>query len=80
MKSKFEILLNNADRTERARLFASSKTESSKWLPSSELGLILNNNTARIEIAIRLEKLSNKMVIMVHHARKVRADSQDMEQ
>ena len=57
MKLIFETLLSNADQTDRARLLASSKNESSKWLqvvPSSELGLLLNNNTARIAIAIRL--------------------------
>ncbi len=57
MKSIFETLLCNANQTDRARLLASSKNESSKWLqviPSSDLGLLLNNNTARIAIALRL--------------------------
>jgi hypothetical protein len=41
----------------RARLLASSTKESSKWLqvvPSSQLGLLLDNNSARIAVGLRL--------------------------
>ena len=57
MESIFENLLCSSDPMERARLLASSRNESSKWLqviPSSDLGLLLDNNSTRIAIAIPL--------------------------
>lgn len=53
----FNDLLSSSEPVDRARLLASSTKESSKWLqvvPSSQLGLLLDNNTARIAVALRL--------------------------
>ena len=53
----FEQLLDSSSPVDRARLLASSTKESSKWLqviPSSKLGLLLDNNAARIAVALRL--------------------------
>ena len=57
MKVVFEELLNSSVPVDRARLLASLNNESSKWLhvlPSSQLGLLLDNDSARIAIALRL--------------------------
>jgi len=57
IKSKFCKMLDSSEPTVRARLLASSTKESSKWLqvvPSSQLGLLLDNNTARIAVGLRL--------------------------
>ena len=53
----FDELLTSSSPVDRARLLASSTKESSKWLqviPSSKLGLLLDNNAARIAVALRL--------------------------
>ena len=50
-------MLDSSEPIVRARLLASSTKESSKWLqvvPSSQLGLLLDNNTARIAVGLRL--------------------------
>lgn len=57
IQNSFNDLLTSSEPVERARLLASSSKESSKWLqvvPSSQLGLLLDNNTARIAVALRL--------------------------
>src|ERR1700761_631738 len=57
IKKNFEDLLKSSNPVDRARLLASSTKESSKWLqvvPSSVLGLLLDNNAARIAVALRL--------------------------
>lgn len=54
-EGNFWGLLNSSEPIDKARLLASLNNESSKWLhavPSSQLGLFLNNSSARI--AIRL--------------------------
>ncbi|XP_037026722.1 uncharacterized protein LOC119067714 [Bradysia coprophila] len=54
---KFGCMLESSEPVTRARLLASSTKESSKWLqvvPSSQLGLLLDNNTARISVGLRL--------------------------
>jgi len=53
----FDKLFTSSEPIDRARLLASSTKESSKWLqviPSSQLGLLLDNNAARIAVALRL--------------------------
>jgi len=50
-------MFDSSEPTACARLLASSTKESSKWLqvvPSSQLGLLLDNNTARIAVGLRL--------------------------
>lgn len=50
-------MLNLSEPIECARLLASSEKVSSKWLqviPSSQLGLLMDDNTARIAVALRL--------------------------
>ena len=50
-------MFESSESIARARLLASSTKESSKWLqvvPSSQLGLLLGNNAARIAIGLRL--------------------------
>lgn len=57
MRKLYDELLASSDPVNRARLLASSTKESSKWLqviPSSKLGLLLDNNAARIAVALRL--------------------------
>lgn len=57
MKRVFEELSETSDLIDRARLLASLNNEFSKWLhvvPSSQLGLLLDNKSARIAIALRL--------------------------
>ncbi len=57
IKSKFCEMFDASMPAVRARLLASSTKESSKWLqvvPSSQLGLLLDNNTARIAVGLRL--------------------------
>src|ERR1700704_2377336 len=57
INSKFCELFESSEPTTRARLLASSTKESSKWLlvvPSSQLGLLLDNNAARIAVGLRL--------------------------
>lgn len=51
------LLLESSNPVDRARLLASSSKTSSKWLqvvPSHQLGLMLDNDTARIAVALRL--------------------------
>jgi len=50
-------MLDSSEPIVRARLLESSTKESSKWLqvvPSSQLGLLLDNNFARIAVGLRL--------------------------
>lgn len=50
-------LLSSSEPRDRARLLASSTKTSSKWLqavPSHQLGLLLDNDSARIAVALRL--------------------------
>lgn len=50
-------LLSSSGPTDRARLLASSSKTSSKWLqaiPSHQLGLFLDNDSARIAVGLRL--------------------------
>jgi len=57
IKDKFCGMLDSSEPITRARLLASSTKESSKWLqvvPSSQLGLLLDNNAARIAVGLRL--------------------------
>lgn len=57
VKQTFENLLSSATPQDYARILASSNKETSKWLqviPSSHLGLLLDNNTSRIAVALRL--------------------------
>ena len=57
VRSKFCEMFDTSEPVTRARLLASSTKESSKWLqvvPSSQLGLLLDNNTARIAVGLRL--------------------------
>ena len=57
IKTIHEELLSSSGPIDRARLLASSTKTSSKWLqaiPSHQLGLLLDNNSARIAIALRL--------------------------
>lgn len=57
IKSKFSEMFDSSEPVARARLLASSTKESSKWLqvvPSSQLGLLLDNNAARIAVGLRL--------------------------
>lgn len=57
VNSIFSELIASSGPTDRARLLASSSKPSSKWLqavPSQKLGLFLDNDTARIAIALRL--------------------------
>lgn len=57
VRKVFDELLASCEPVDRARLLASSTKESSKWLqviPSSQLGLLLDNNAARIAVALRL--------------------------
>ena len=57
IKNQFNQMFESGDLKTRARLLASSTKESSKWLqvvPSSQLGLLLDNNTARIAVGLRL--------------------------
>lgn len=57
IKNKFCEMFDSSEPVTRARLLASSTKESSKWLqvvPSSKLGLLLDNNTARIAVGLRL--------------------------
>jgi hypothetical protein len=57
MKSIFNDLINMSEPGDKARLLASCQKESSKWLhviPSIHLGLLLDNNSARIAVALRL--------------------------
>lgn len=52
-----EELLLSSSPIERARLLASSSKPASKWLhaiPSHQLGLLLDNDSARIAVALRL--------------------------
>lgn len=54
---KFREMFDSSEPVTRARLLASSTKESSKWLqvvPSSQLGLLLDNNAARIAVGLRL--------------------------
>lgn len=56
-KAVFNGMLNSSEPIDRARLLASSTKPSSKWLqavPSQHLGLLLNNDAARIAVALRL--------------------------
>jgi hypothetical protein len=56
-KSIFDELLSSSGPTDRARLLASSTKSSSKWLqavPSQQLGLLLDNDSARVAVALRL--------------------------
>ena len=53
----YSQMLLSSEPIERARLIASSTKPSSKWLqavPSHQLGLLLNNDAARIAVALRL--------------------------
>lgn len=55
--SIFDELLSSSGPTDRARLLASSTKTSSKWLqaiPSHQLGLLLDNESARVAVALRL--------------------------
>ena len=57
IKHQFNELFESGDLKTRARLLASSTKESSKWLqviPSSQLGLLLDNNSARIAVGLRV--------------------------
>jgi len=57
VNSKFSGMFESSESVDRARLLASSTKESSKWLqvvPSSQLGLLLDNNAARIAVGLRL--------------------------
>lgn len=57
VRKVFDELFTSSEPVDRARLLASSTKESSKWLqviPSSQLGLLLDNNAARIAVALRL--------------------------
>jgi len=57
VRKVFDELLASSSPVDRARLLASSTKESSKWLqviPSNNLGLLLDNNAARIAVALRL--------------------------
>jgi len=57
VRKVFDELLATPEPVDRARLLASSTKESSKWLqviPSSQLGLLLDNNAARIAVGLRL--------------------------
>lgn len=57
VKSVHNELLSSSEPTDRARILASSTKQSSKWLqavPSQQLGLLLDNDTARIAVALRL--------------------------
>ncbi len=56
-KSTFDELLSSSGPTDRARLLSSSTQPSSKWLqavPSQQLGLLLDNDSARVAVALRL--------------------------
>ena len=56
-KSIFDELLSSSGPTDRARLLASSTKSSSKWLqavPSPQLGLLLDNDSTRVAVALRL--------------------------
>lgn len=60
VRSVFCEIFESSERTTRARLLASSTNESSKWLqvvPSSQSGLLLDNNAARIAVGLRLGSL-----------------------
>lgn len=53
----FDELLSSSAPLDRARLLASFTKPSSKWLqavPSHQLGVLLDNNSARIAVALRL--------------------------
>lgn len=57
VKAIYSEMLQSSEPMERARLLASSTKTSSKWLqaiPSHQLGLLLNNDAARIAVALRL--------------------------
>ena len=57
VNSRFLEMFEYSEPTTRARLLASSTKESSKWLqviPSSQLGLLLDNNAARLAVGFRL--------------------------
>lgn len=57
VQKRFDDLMATSEPVDRARLLASCTKESSKWLqviPSSQLGLLLDNNAARIAVALRL--------------------------
>jgi len=57
IRSKFSEMFESSEPITRARLLASSTKESSKWLQvvtSSKLGLLLDNNAARIAVGLRL--------------------------
>jgi len=57
INSKFSGMFDSSEPVTRARLLASSTNESSKWLqvvPSSNTGLLLDNNSARIAVGLRL--------------------------
>ena len=57
VKSIHIELLSSSCPTDRARILASSTKHSSKWLqavPSQHLGLLLDNDAARIAVALRL--------------------------
>ncbi len=57
LKPIFEELVSNSGPADRARILASSTKPSSKWLqvvPSHQLGLLLDNEAARIAVALRL--------------------------
>lgn len=56
-RSIFNELISLSGPTDRARLLASSSKTSSKWLqavPSHQLGLLLDNDSTRIAVALRL--------------------------
>ena len=57
VKHIYNELLSSSGTIDRARLLASSTKTSSKWLqavPSHHLGLLLDNDSARIAVALRL--------------------------
>lgn len=57
IKSQFYEMFESDDLYTRARILASSTKEFSKWLrgiPSSQLGLSLDNNTDKIAADLRL--------------------------
>ena len=64
IKQIFNELMDTDDLLVRSRLLASSSKESSEWLqviPSSQLGLLLDNNSARIAVK-EYTKISIKRV------------------
>ena len=71
VKTIHSELLSSSGPIDRARLLASSTKSSSKWLqavPSHQLGLLLDNDTSRIAVALRFGTCNKTKAKYFRHA------------